>query len=87
MDAKRSWQADIYSLGCLLIELSTRNPVWGKLDAGQITAKVCGTYLIAPQQPSTSEVPQTYRELCRLCTRLNPAERPTAMQVLNRLNK
>lgn len=86
MDAKRSWQADIYSLGCLLIELTTRNRVWGNLDAGQICAKVCGTYLIAPQQPSTSEVPQTYRELCELCTQLKPADRPTAIQVLNRLS-
>ena len=86
MDAKRSWQADIYSFGCLLIELSTGNRVWGELDAGQIAAKVCGTYMIAPQPPSTLEVPQTYQAVCEHCTRLQPAERPTAMQVLTELD-
>ena len=57
VDAKRSWQADIYSFGRLLIELNTGKQVYRVLDAGQIIAKVCGTYTIAPQPPSTLEVP------------------------------
>ena len=40
MDAKRSWQADMYSFGCLLIELSTGKQVCRELDAVQITAEV-----------------------------------------------
>ena len=84
VDAKRLWQVDIYSFGCLL---STANRVWRELDAGQITAKVCGTYMVAPQPPSTLEVPETYQAVCEKCTQLQPAERPTAIQVLTELDK
>ena len=87
VDAKRSWQVDIHSFGCLLVELSTANRVWGELNAGQLTAKVCGTYMVAPQPPSTLDVPETYQAVCEKCTWLQPAERPTAIQVLTELDK
>ena len=67
--------------------LSTANRVWGELDAGQITAKVCGTCMVAPQPPLTLDVPETYRAVFEKCTWLQPAERPTAIQVLTELDK
>ena len=85
-DAKRSRQVDIYSFGCLLIELSTKQRVWGELNATQITAKVLGAYQVPPQRPSTSDVPQIYQAMCEQCTKLEPEERPTAMELLTELD-
>ena len=45
-DGKRSTPADIYSLGCVLIELTTSRRICGTMDGIQITAKECGTYQI-----------------------------------------
>eukprot|EP00731_Ephydatia_muelleri_P018957 Em0011g997a len=41
-DGKRSTPADIYSFGCVLIELTTSRRVWGTMDGFQITAKKHG---------------------------------------------
>ena len=76
------------SFGCLLIKLSTRRQrVWRELNAGQITAKVLGTYMVAPQPPSASEVLPIYTRQCAntVQRKLEPEERPTAMQVLTEL--
>ena len=86
IDAKRSRQVDIYSFGCLLIELSTKQRVWGELNATQITAKVLGAYKIHPQSPSTSAVPQMYQAMCEQCTKSEPEDRPTAIQLLAELD-
>ena len=57
-DGKRSTPADIYSFGCVLIELTTSRRVWGTMDGFQITAKVCGSYQLLPEPPSTDAVPE-----------------------------
>ena len=84
-DGKRSTPADIYSFGCVLIELTTSRRVWGTMDGYQITAKVCGSYQLLPEPPSTDAVPEPYKNLCAQCTRLNQAERPSALAVLHQL--
>ena len=84
-DGKRSTSADIYSLGCVLIELTTSRRVWGTMDGIQIPAKVCGTYQLRPEPPSTDAVPEPYLNLCAQCTRLNQAEHPSALAVLQQL--
>ena len=84
-DGKRSTPADIYSFGCVLIELTPSRRVWGTMDGFQITAKVCGSYQLLPEPPSTDAVPEPYRNLCAQCTRLNQAERPSALAVLHQL--
>eukprot|EP00731_Ephydatia_muelleri_P012886 Em0007g196a len=84
-DGKRSTPADIYSFGCVLIELTTSRRVWGTMDGFQITAKVCDSYQLLPEPPSTDAVPEPYKNLCAQCTRLNQAERPSALAVLHQL--
>ncbi|KAL5494031.1 hypothetical protein EMCRGX_G015300 [Ephydatia muelleri] len=84
-DGKRSTPADIYSFGCVLIELTTSSRVWGTMDGYQITAKVCGSYQLLSEPPSTDAVPEPYKNLCAQCTRLNQAERPSALAVLHQL--
>eukprot|EP00731_Ephydatia_muelleri_P023454 Em0015g1037a len=84
-DGKISTPADIYSFGCVLIELTTSRRVWGTMDGYQITAKVCGSYQLLPEPPSTDAVPEPYKNLCAQCTRLNQAERPSALAVLHQL--
>lgn len=80
---RRSTPADIYSLGCVMIELFTEQHVWGDLDGSQITAKVLGTYdQPPPQQPSCLELPERLQDICLKTTRMIPAERPTASDVL-----
>ena len=82
---KRSTPADIYSFGCVLIELTTSSRVWDTLDAFQITSKVCGSYEKRPESPSTDAVPEPYKYMCTQCTQLNQEERPSALAVLHQL--
>ena len=56
--AKRSTPVDMYSFGCLLIELLTEKKVWGDLDGCQITAKLCGSFQTPPEQHSVTDVPK-----------------------------
>lgn len=82
---KRSTPADIYSFGCVIIELTTSHKVWGTLDQYQITAKVCGAHKTPPESPCTAYVPEPYTSLCAHCTRIEQAERPSALEVLEQL--
>ena len=69
----------------LLDVFLTSRRVWGTMDGFQITAKVCGSYQLLPEPPSTDAVPEPYKNLCAQCTRLNQAERPSALAVLHQL--
>ena len=87
--ACRGTAADIYSFGCLLIELFGAKRVWGTLTAMQIMQKVCGTFTSAPQSPSTDHLrlfPERKR-ICDLCTQLEANDRPNAAEVLKRLKQ
>lgn len=82
---KRTIKVDIYSFGCLLIELSSKTRVWEHLDSMQIMGKVCGTYKVPPTSPEVSHIPQVYQEICAQCTALEPSERPSAQDLLSKL--
>ncbi|KAL5474669.1 hypothetical protein EMCRGX_G026652 [Ephydatia muelleri] len=85
--AKQSTPVDMYSFGCLLIELLTEKKVWGDLDGCQITAKLCGSFQTPPEQPSVTDVPKEYKDLCTQLTRIVPSERPTALLALQQLSQ
>ena len=54
--AKRSAAVDIYSLGCLYLELFAKRRVWLGLDATEIMMKVCGFYNTPPCMPDERSV-------------------------------
>lgn len=73
---------DIYSLGCLYIELFGRKRVWHNLDVPDIMVKVLGAYNVPPQAPSTAHLVGTFSNLCsRMCT-LDATLRPNSREVL-----
>ena len=51
--SRRGPAVDIYSLGCLFIELFVRKRVWPDLDATAIMMKVVGSYDTPPVMPDT----------------------------------
>ena len=68
MGQRVSLAADVYSLGVLLMELLTREPILRR-----------GAWRL-PHAPT--ECPPAVAQLLRRCTALDPAQRPTAAQVL-----
>jgi len=72
----RTTVVDVYSLGCLYIELFGEKRVWeGITDGMQIMQKVCGSYNIPPQMPSTDHLPPMYASICKGCCKLDPKQR------------
>lgn len=73
-------KADIWSLGCVLIEMSTASSPWGHFD-NCLAAMV----RIAMSQ-ETPPIPEHLSESCRrfteLCTKRTPEERPNATDLL-----
>ena len=82
VDSKRSTPVDIYSLGCVMIELFQSKRVWGDLDGLQIMAKVVGKHNVEPQSPPTTDVPDMYKTICKVCTELDTIKRPSAADIL-----
>eukprot|EP00731_Ephydatia_muelleri_P000188 Em0001g188a len=85
-DSRRSTPVDIYSFGCVIIELFTGKRVWGELDTCQITCKILGTREDDPQTPSCEEVPEEHREICARSTALDGSDRPSAQEMLEYLS-
>ena len=79
--SRRGPAVDIYSLGCLLIELFGRKRVWPDLDVTDIIMKVVGSYESPPQMPNTSHLPAPFGEFCSKLCNLDASQRPS-IQVL-----
>lgn len=79
----RNTAVDIYSLGCLYIELFGGKRVWqGISDGMQIMQKVCGSFHSAPEMPATSHLDTPYKGICEACCQLEPSRRATIQQVV-----
>lgn len=72
---------DIYSLGCLLIELFGLRRVWPGLDGMQIMQKVCGAFNSPPVMPDIGHLPNAYQSVCEQCCQIDPTQRPTVAAV------
>ncbi len=81
----RGTGVDIYSLGCLYIELFGEKRVWGDLDGMQVMQKVCGSFNTPPVMPTTSHLPKQYVNVCEACCQLDPKNRPNITAVLKML--
>ena len=72
----RGTAVDVYSLGCVYIELFGENKVWpGITDGLQIMQKVCGSYNCPPTMPQTTHLPTAYRNICDGCCQLDAKRR------------
>jgi len=78
----RGTAVDIYSLGCLYIELFGQVRVWPGLAGMQIMQKVCGSFSSPPIMPNTSHLETKYRKICMACCQLNASQRPKISAVL-----
>lgn len=76
---------DIYSLGCLYIELFGKQRVWPSLDGPDIMLKVLGAYNIPPQAPDTSHLMGYYADVCSQMCKLEASSRPNSREVLQQV--
>lgn len=79
---KRGLAVDVYSFGCLLIELFGRQRVWGSYDQAQIMMQVLGSFNTPSVGPATGHLCGVREEVCTLCTQIDPISRPTIQRVL-----
>ena len=78
----RGTPVDIYSLGCLFVELFARRRVWPNLDAPDIMMRVMGSYETPPQMPDTSDIKKPFDDICHKLCQLEAAKRPHSGDVL-----
>ena len=84
---KSGTAVDIYSLGCLLIELFGERKVWpGLQTSAEIMRQVCGTYISPPTMPKTNDLPVIYARICHACCQLQPQERINIDTVVKKLD-
>ena len=81
--ARRGPPVDIYSLGCLYLELFGRRRVWPGLDGTEIMMKVCGSYDTPPCMPDLKHLDEMYFRICSSCCQLDPANRPNIDEIVN----
>ena len=82
MASRRGTPVDMYSLGCLYIELFGRRRVWDSLDGPSIMQKVLGSFQVPPESPSTCHLPPELGELCSKLCHLDPSRRLKSQEAL-----
>ena len=82
-----SFSADIWSVGCLLIEMITGSAPWSSISK---SVKEVLQLIVQGRRPPIPEgLSKTCVSFIKLCLQINPSERPTATYLLNHkfLNK
>lgn len=86
--SRRGTAVDVYSLGCLYIELFGEYRVWPGLSSGiEIMQKVCGSFGTPPVMPKTDQLPLLYKNICDGCCQLKPEQRMTIKAVCEKLSQ
>lgn len=75
-----SFSSDIWSFGCLLIEMSTGKPPWSEYSKKAVD--VIKLISIPGKLPKFPQGPTQLLELIAACINRNPEERPTADQIM-----
>ncbi|XP_024525121.1 mitogen-activated protein kinase kinase kinase 3 [Selaginella moellendorffii] len=70
---------DIWSLGCTVIEMATGKPPWSEFEGVAVMFKIGNSKETPPIPPHLSEECQHF---LRLCLQRNPADRPTATELM-----
>ncbi len=74
-------KADIWSLGCTLIEMTTGLPPWGKLENHMEALLKIGKSEENPEIPSNLD--ESLIDFLKLCFIRNPKERPSVKELKN----
>ena len=83
--SRRGKPADIYYLGCTLLELFGQSRVWLGLDASEIMMRVCGSFETPPSMPDMSHLTPERHKICIECCQLDAASRPTIETIVELL--
>ena len=68
-------KADVWSLGCTVLEMATGKPPWGKLDNFYHAMIKIGKSNDIPEIPN--KISKNLRDFLLMCFRRNPKERPS----------
>ncbi|CAE8628621.1 unnamed protein product [Polarella glacialis] len=74
--------ADIWSVGCTIIEMATAAAPWGKAAFDNVWTAM---YLISMSEeapPISDSIPEQARDLIRMCLQRSPESRPQAYELL-----
>jgi len=82
--SKAGTPADVYSLGAILFEVLTREPLHPR-GRGAIASTLKGVDETASQRAPHANVPPELDELCRDCLNSDPMARPTVTELAERL--
>jgi serine/threonine protein kinase len=74
LQKKYGKKADVWSLGCTLIEMATASPPWGKLENCYQTMRKIGRTQDIPEIPST--LSKSFQDFILLCLNRDPKQRP-----------
>lgn len=73
-------KADIWSFGCVMIEMATSKSPWGRFDNPM--AAMCKIAMSEETPPLPDEVSQACKDFIGICTRRDPAQRLSATELL-----
>lgn len=82
---RRGTAVDIYSFGCLMIEVFGQKKMWGDLPGVNIMHKVCGSYNEPPQSPSVVHLPLHCQYICCSCCNTSGQNWPRIQEVIRTL--
>ena len=72
---------DIYSLGCLFIELFGGSRVWRDLDGPDIMMQILGTFETPPKLPDMGHLKEPYLNICEKLCQFDATARPKIGEV------
>jgi len=73
-------KADVWSFGCVIIEMGSASPPWGKLDNHMAAMYKIGMTEETPSLPS--QLSAAARDFATCCLQRDPEKRPTAKELL-----
>jgi len=75
-------KADIWSLGCVLVEAATAKKPWGEATADFVHAALWQTHTEGPSPPAPPTLTEAGRVFVQECFKRIPAQRPSAEKLL-----
>lgn len=74
--------SDIWSVGCIMIEMRTGRPPWADIEDEHKVLQAIGETTTGPALP-VNNFSESALDFLKKCLRVNPSERPTAEELLS----